>query len=255
MKIFLFNKVPRAARIVEVGPRDGLQNESVYVSLKDKIKLIEMLSSSGLKTIEVGSFVSPQWVPQMRDTENIFRHFNESAGVNQHNMPSFSALTPNMKGKYWSIFHISVNLLYNTVNVTHSQLGLESAIALGVKEIAVFGAASQTFSMKNINCSINTSIERFSSVCKVAIENKIKVRGYVSCVLGCPYEGFVHPLKVEYITKKLLDLGCYEVSLGDTIGVGTPGSTAQLLEHILSTSSIPADKLAVHFHDTYGQVS
>jgi len=220
------SSLPKFVRIVEVGPRDGLQNEKNFVSAQTKLEFIDKLYSAGLRSIEAGAFVSPKWVPQMADTEEIFNHLKTSAVVN-YPQATFSALTPNMKG-------------------------LESAMKLGVKEVAVFGAASESFSQKNINCSIEESLGRFKEVCKVALSNNIKVRGYVSCVLGCPYEGNdVSPEKVLYVTNKLLEMGCYEVSLGDTIGTGNAGSTTRLLDVV--TASVPVDKIAVHFHDTYGQ--
>jgi len=220
------SSLPKFVRIVEVGPRDGLQNEKNFVSAQTKLEFIDKLYSAGLRSIEAGAFVSPKWVPQMADSEEIFNQLKTSSVVN-YPQATFSALTPNMKG-------------------------LESAMKLGVKEVAVFGAASESFSQKNINCSIEESLGRFKEVCKVALNNNIKVRGYVSCVLGCPYEGLdVSPEKVLYVTNKLLEMGCYEVSLGDTIGTGNAGSTTRLLDVV--TASVPVDKIAVHFHDTYGQ--
>lgn len=217
------NTLPRSVIIQEVGPRDGLQNEKRIIPLETKLQLVELLTATGLSRIEVGSFVSPKWVPQMADSEEIFRHL-QLRGLSSR--AAYCALTPNLHG-------------------------LESAIRCGVSEVAVFGAASEAFSMKNINCDIDTSLNRFQEVCKKAVLEGIKIRGYVSCVLGCPYSGFVPPAKVLHVTKRLLEMGCYEVSLGDTIGVGTPGSTKKLLETILK--DVPANKLAVHFHDTYGQ--
>jgi hydroxymethylglutaryl-CoA lyase len=235
--------LPSTARIVEVGPRDGLQNEKTAIPLDVKLKLIRMLSHSGLTNIESGSFVSPKWVPQMADASEIFHYIRQQKSLNKQNEMlggrtadspvlrtkgvTFSALTPNIKG-------------------------LETALASGgADEVAVFGAASEAFSMKNINCSIEESLSRFEPVAKLALENNLKVRGYVSCVLGCPYTGAVPVEKVKEVSQRLFDMGCYEVSLGDTIGVGTAGSTQRLLAHLLK--DIPASKLAVHFHDTYGQ--
>lgn len=214
----------KSARIVEVGVRDGLQNESIIVSTDIKLKLIEKLQLCNIKNIEAGAFVSPKWVPQMASTIDIFKKLKEIG----HNNTQFSALTPNLKG-------------YN------------EAIELGVTEVAVFGAASESFSKKNINCSIDESLDRFKDICEKAKSSngKIKVRGYVSCVLGCPYEGEISPKKVIEVSKKLLNMGCYEISLGDTIGVGNTGKTHQLLSAI--TEEIPVNQLAVHFHDTYGQ--
>eukprot|EP01036_Dinobryon_divergens_P026698 gene26698-35375_t len=200
------------------------ENKSIYVETGVKKVFIELLLSAGLKYIEVGSFVSPHWVPQMQNSSELFAALKSSVSTSQ--FENFSALTPNMKG-------------------------LSTALSLGVKEVAVFGAASESFSQKNINCSIEESIERFRPVCQEAIKNGMRVRGYVSCVLGCPYEGPVSPEKVLKITSSLLDLGCYEVSLGDTIGVGHAGSTARLISTL--QKSIPVEKMAVHFHNTYGQ--
>ena len=206
-------------KIVEVGPRDGLQNEKQPVSVETRIELIRQLVSAGLKNIEAVSFVSPKWVPQMAGAAEVM------AGVPRGNGVQYSALTPNLQG-------------------------LEAAIGAGLTEVAVFGAASEAFSQRNINCSIRESLERFRTVMEVALANGIKVRGYVSCVLGCPYEGYVSPDKVVEVASLMSDMGCYEISLGDTIGKGTPQSTEQLLEVCLR--AIPAENLAGHFHDTYG---
>jgi len=205
-------------RIVEVGARDGLQNEKT-VSTADKVALINALSAAGLKDIEAGAFVSPKWVPQMADSADV---------ISALDLPdvNLSALTPNLKGA-------------------------QAAHAVGIKEFAIFTAASESFCQKNINCSIDESIERFSEVMAFAKANNIRVRGYVSCVLGCPYEGEIDPQAVLSVSQKLLDLGCYEVSLGDTIGVGTAKKVTQLIELLLT--HIDKTKLAVHFHDTYGQ--
>ncbi|PKH91175.1 hydroxymethylglutaryl-CoA lyase [Pseudoalteromonas sp. 78C3] len=205
-------------RIVEVGARDGLQNEKT-VSTADKVALINALSAAGLKDIEAGAFVSPKWVPQMADSADV---------ISALDLPdvNLSALTPNLKGA-------------------------QAAHAVGIKEFAIFTAASESFCQKNINCSIDESIERFSEVMAFAKANNIRVRGYVSCVLGCPYEGEINPQAVLSVSQKLLDLGCYEVSLGDTIGVGTAKKVTQLIELLLT--HIDKAKLAVHFHDTYGQ--
>ena len=209
---------PSKVRIVEVGARDGLQNEKT-VSTADKVALINALSTAGLKDIEAGAFVSPKWVPQMADSADV---------ISALDLPdvNLSALTPNLKGA-------------------------QAAHAVGIKEFAIFTAASESFCQKNINCSIDESIERFSEVMAFAKANNIRVRGYVSCVLGCPYEGEIDPQAVLSVSQKLLDLGCYEVSLGDTIGVGTAKKVTQLIELLLT--HIDKAKLAVHFHDTYGQ--
>lgn len=211
---------PSMVKIVEVGPRDGLQNEKSDIQLTDKIQLVEGLSEAGLKLIETGSFVSPKWVPKMADSAEVFKQIKRAEGV------TYSALTPNLRG-------------------------FEGAIAANADEIAVFGAASESFSQKNINCSVEESLERFAPVMDAARQQNIRVRGYVSCVLGCPYEGDIAAEKVASVAKKLLDMGCYEISLGDTIGVGTPGKTREMLETVIEV--VPIDKLAVHFHDTYGQ--
>ncbi|MEL0639367.1 hydroxymethylglutaryl-CoA lyase [Pseudoalteromonas aliena] len=210
--------LPSKVRIVEVGARDGLQNEKT-VSTADKVALINALSAAGLKDIEAGAFVSPKWVPQMADSADV---------ISALDLPdvNLSALTPNLKGA-------------------------QAAHAVGIKEFAIFTAASESFCQKNINCSIDESIERFSEVMAFAKANNIRVRGYVSCVLGCPYEGEIDSQAVLSVSQKLLDLGCYEVSLGDTIGVGTAKKVTQLIELLLT--HIDKAKLAVHFHDTYGQ--
>lgn len=211
---------PQKIRIVEVGPRDGLQNEKNIVPANVKVAFIDMLSDSGLRTIEAGAFVSPKWVPQMADTADVFAAIQKKSGV------SYPVLVPNTKG-------------------------MESAVAAGVKEIAVFAAASESFSQKNINCSIAESIERFKPVIDAAKQHGIAVRGYVSCVLGCPYEGEVAPDAVVRVAKELFGLGCYEISLGDTIGTGTPVKTRLLLQAV--KKEIPVQHIAAHFHDTYGQ--
>ncbi|MBU6474687.1 MAG: hydroxymethylglutaryl-CoA lyase [Alphaproteobacteria bacterium] len=211
---------PKSVRIVEVGPRDGLQNEKSNVSVEMRVKFIDMLSETGLKTIEAGAFVSPKWVPQMADTDKVYAAINKKSGV------SYPVLVPNEKG-------------------------METAVTAGVKEIAVFAAASESFSKKNINCTIAESLERFKPVMAAAKEHGVKVRGYVSCVLGCPYEGEIAPAAVAKVARALYDMGCYEISLGDTIGAGTPLKTRAMLQAV--KKSIPASALAVHFHDTYGQ--
>ena len=213
-------KRPGAVTLVEVGPRDGLQNEAGTLTLIDKLQLIDDLGAAGLTVIEAGSFVNPRWVPQMADSEAVFQAINRKPGVR------YSALTPNIKG-------------------------LERAISAGADEVAVFAAASESFSHKNINCSIDESLARFSPVLEQAAARDLPVRGYVSCVLGCPYEGEVSTDAVAAVTDKLLQMGCYQVSLGDTIGTGTAGSMKALLDRLLS--DFTADQLAVHCHDTYGQ--
>lgn len=211
---------PSTVRIVEVGPRDGLQNEPGTVSTEIKVELINRLADAGLKTIETGSFVSPKWVPQMADTADVLKQIQQKPGV------GYPVLVPNMKG-------------------------LEAAIASGVGEVAVFASASEAFSQKNINCTIDESLARFEPVIATSREHGIKVRGYVSCVLGCPYQGEVPVDKVSDVAKRLFDMGCYEISLGDTIGIGTPTAAARMTEHVLRY--VPVDHIALHFHDTYGQ--
>lgn len=211
---------PAHVRIVEVGPRDGLQNEKTLISAADKISMIDALTDAGLQTIEAGAFVSPKWVPQMADTDAVF------AGIRKKDGVSYPVLVPNEKG-------------------------MDSALAAGVKEIAVFAAASESFSQKNINCSIKESLARFEPVITQAKQNDIRVRGYVSCVLGCPYEGEISAAVVGDVADRLMQMGCYEISLGDTIGVGTPLKTKSMLKTVMC--AVPAENLAVHFHDTYGQ--
>ena len=212
--------LPHHVRLIEVGPRDGLQNEKQPISVADKVRLTNDLSAAGLSYIEVGSFVSPKWVPQMAGSAEVFAGIQYKPGV------VYGALTPNLKG-------------------------FEAAVEAGVKEVAVFAAASEAFSQRNINCSIAESLERFIPVMEAAKSHGITVRGYVSCVLGCPYEGEVAPEQVAAVARELLAMGCYEVSLGDTIGTGTAGKTRTLFEVV--GRDIPRDKLAGHFHDTYGQ--
>lgn len=212
--------LPTQVKMVEVGPRDGLQNEKQLVDTASKIALIEQLADCGLRAIEAGSFVNPKWIPQMADSEAVFAGIDYKPGV------SYSALTPNLKG-------------------------YERAQQVGVTEVAVFAAASEAFSQKNINCSIEESIQRFQPIMDAAQVDGIAVRGYISCVSGCPYEGDVDSQRVGEVAQRLIDIGCYEVSLGDTIGVGTPGSVSRMIETV--SKRVAIDKLAVHFHDTYGQ--
>ena len=213
-------RLPKAVKIVDVGPRDGLQNEAKSVPAQAKIAFIERLADAGLRSVEAGAFVSPKWVPQMADTAQVLAGLKRKAGT------SYPVLVPNMKG-------------------------FEAAVASNVDEIAVFGAASESFSQKNINCSIAESLERFAPVMAAAKDKRIRVRGYVSCVLGCPYEGEIAPQAVADVSAKLYEMGCYEVSLGDTIGVGTPSKAQAMLGAV--AARVPVDRLAVHFHDTYGQ--
>ena len=212
--------LPQRVRLVEVGPRDGLQNESQPISVADKVMLVNELTDAGLGYIEVGSFVSPKWVPQMAGSAQVFADIARKDGV------TYAALAPNMRG-------------------------FEDALAAGVKEVAVFAAASEAFSQRNINCSISESLDRFLPIMEAARLHGIKVRGYVSCVLGCPYEGDVDPKQVAAVANELIAMGCYEVSLGDTIGTGTPGATRELFNTV--AGQIPRGRLAGHFHDTYGQ--
>ena len=213
-------KLNNRIKLFEVGPRDGLQNEKRLISTSDKIKLVNMLSDCGFSHIETSSFVSPKWVPQMADAAEVF------AGIEKKTSTVYSALTPNLKG-------------------------FEAAVAAGADEVAVFGAASEGFSQKNINCSVDESITRFSEVIQAAILKKYKVRGYVSCVTDCPYDGSTPPDQVIRVALKLLELGCYEISLGDTIGAATPETTSTLISAMLNY--MPSDVLAGHFHDTKGR--
>ena len=212
--------LPGKVKLVEVGPRDGLQNEAGTIELDAKLRLLDDLAGAGHRMIEAGSFVNPKWVPQMADSEAVFRQMQRQAGV------CYTALTPNLQG-------------------------FERALAAGADEVAVFAAASESFSQKNINCSIADSLRRFEDVMAAARQNNIPVRGYASCVLGCPYEGEIGAEAVATVTGALLDMGCYEVSLGDTIGTGTAGSMARLLDVLLDR--FKPEQLAVHCHDTYGQ--
>ncbi|WDE07479.1 hydroxymethylglutaryl-CoA lyase [Thalassomonas viridans] len=216
----LSNQLPAKVRIVEVGPRDGLQNEKAPLTADDKIALIEKLADAGVTYIETGSFVSAKWVPQMATSAEVFQGIKRRDGI------TYAALTPNLKG-------------------------FEGAMAVQADEVAIFGAASEAFSQKNINCSIEESLQRFKPVMAAAKAAGIRVRGYVSCVLGCPYDGFIEPEKVAEVAEQLYAMGCYEISLGDTIGVGTPAGVKKMLQAVIKR--VPADKLAVHFHDTYGQ--
>ena len=210
----------RKVLIVEVGPRDGLQNEAGEVPTATKVELIERLADAGLPAVEATAFVSPKWVPQMADHTEVLERIRRKPGV------SYPVLTPNLKG-------------------------FEAARAAGATEVAVFGAASEAFSKKNINCSIAESLERFRPIVLQAKKHGIKVRGYVSCVLGCPYEGDVAPQRVADVAGALYEMGCYEISLGDTIGVGTPGKTQAMIE--ACARRVPIERLAGHYHDTYGQ--
>lgn len=213
------NDLPSAVKIVEVGPRDGLQNEKA-VTTEAKVALVNALSSAGFTTIEAASFVSPKWVPQMADSADVLAQITRKPGV------TYSALTPNLKG-------------------------FELAMAAGAEEVAVFGAASEAFSQKNINCSIEESLARFEPVMAAAKAQGIRVRGYVSCVLGCPYQGEVPVSEVVRVAQQLHAMGCYEISLGDTIGVGTPLQAQRMLAAV--AEHVPMQQLALHFHNTYGQ--
>ncbi len=212
--------LPARVELVEVGPRDGLQNEPQSLPAAVKVALIERLAEAGCRVIEAGAFVSPKWVPQMADTADVLAGLRRRPGLR------YPVLVPNLKG-------------------------LERALAAGVEEIAVFGAASETFTQRNINCSIAESLERFAPVCAEARAAGLRVRGYVSCVLGCPYEGEVPVARVAEVAAALHDMGCAEVSLGDTIGVGTPLKARAMVEAV--ALRVPLERLAVHFHDTYGQ--
>lgn len=213
-------RLPKAVRMVEVGARDGLQNEAQTVPTATKIALIEQLADAGLGTVEAGSFVSPKWIPQMADTAEVLAGLRRKPGV------AYPVLVPNMKG-------------------------FEAASAAGVEEIAIFGAASESFSRRNINCSIAESLARFAPVAAAARARQMRVRGYISCVVDCPYEGPVAPMAVADVAAKLLAMGCYEISLGDTVGTGTPSRIEAMIESVARV--VPIEQLAVHFHDTYGQ--
>ena len=211
---------PEQVEIVEVGPRDGLQNESSWVPTEIKIELIDKLAQSGIKTIEAASFVSPKWIPQMKDSSEVMDGIPKKPGVR------YPVLTPNLKG-------------------------LERALQAGAEEVAVFAAASEAFSQKNINCSISESIERFRPLIHDAIAAGITVRGYISCVMGCPYQGKVDTEKVADLAETMSNMGCREISLGDTIGIGTPLQAQNLVKTV--SQCVPLDQIALHFHDTRGQ--
>ncbi len=212
--------IAKKIQIVEVGPRDGLQNEKMWVETETKIALIEKLADAGLTKIEAASFVSPKWVPQMKDA------FEVLSGIERRPEVTYPVLTPNLKG-------------------------FERALEAGVTEVAVFGAASEAFSQKNINCSISESVERFRPVIEAAQKNSVRVRGYISCVLGCPYQGEVPLENVVNLAENMLEMGCYEISLGDTIGIGTPLQAKKMVETV--AEKVPVSNLALHFHDTRGQ--
>jgi hydroxymethylglutaryl-CoA lyase len=211
--------LPAKVKIVEVGPRDGLQNEKQLVPTETKVELIERLADAGLRVIEATSFVSPKWVPQMGDNAAVLQ------GIKRHPAAVYPVLTPNLQG-------------------------FDAAVQAGATEVAIFGAASESFSRKNINCSIAESLKRFEPVVSAASALEIKVRGYVSCVVGCPYEGTVAPEQAAAVARTLFDMGCYEVSLGDTIGVGNPASITRMIE--ACARAVPIERLAGHYHDTYG---
>ncbi len=211
---------PTAVRMVEVSPRDGLQNELDPVPTEVKIEFINRLSETGLRVIEASSFVSPAWVPQMADSRAVMERIQRKPGV------TYCALIPNLKG-------------------------LDMALAAGADEVAVFSAASESFSRRNVNCSIGESLDRFGPVLEAATQRGVRVRGCVSCVLGCPYEGEVEPWRVAEIATRLHSMGCYQIALCDTIGIGTPGKARTLIEAV--TAHLPVERLAAHFHDTYGQ--
>jgi len=212
--------LPQRVRIVEVGPRDGLQNEKQEVPTEIKLELIERLADAGLPAVEATAFVSPKWIPQMADHTEVLERIRRKPGV------EYPVLTPNLKG-------------------------FEAARAAGATEVAIFGAASEAFSKKNINCSIAESLERFGPVADAARAANIKVRGYISCVVGCPYEGEIDPDRVAEVAEALFHMGCYEISLGDTIGVGTPAKTQRMIK--ACAHRVPVEQLAGHYHDTYGQ--
>jgi hydroxymethylglutaryl-CoA lyase len=212
--------LPARVTVVEVGPRDGLQNEPQTVPTVVKIELIDRLARAGLPVVEAGSFVSPKWVPSMADTGAVL------AGIERRPGTRYPVLTPNAAG-------------------------FARAMEAGARDVAVFAAASETFSQRNLNCTIDASLARYAEVCALAAGAGVAVRGYVSCVLGCPYEGEVAPAAVAAVAERLLAMGCYEISLGDTIGVGTPGKAAAVIDAV--AFRVPVARLAAHFHDTYGQ--
>lgn len=209
-----------SVKIVEVGPRDGLQNEPLALAPEIKIELVERLAATGLRVVEVGAFVSPKRIPQMADSDKVLKGIKRKAGVR------YPVLVPN-------------------------EQGFDAAIMAGADEVAIFGAASESFSKHNINCTIEESLQRFALVCGKAKKAGVRVRGYISCVLGCPYEGEVGVRKVAEVATRMVELGCYEISLGDTIGVGTPKRAKEMVKAV--AQAVPMEKLAVHFHDTYGQ--
>lgn len=213
-------QVPSRVKVVEVGARDGLQNEPEPIPTAVKVALIDRLADAGLPVIEAGSFVSAKWVPQMADTAAVLAAIGRRAGTR------YPVLAPNIKG-------------------------FRQAVEAGAEEVAVFAAASETFSQRNLNCSIDESLERYAAVCEAARAESVAVRGYVSCVLGCPYEGDIPPEAVARVAERLRDLGCYEISLGDTIGVGTPRQAQEMVYAVARV--VPPERLAAHFHDTYGQ--
>ncbi|MCP4414194.1 MAG: hydroxymethylglutaryl-CoA lyase [Gammaproteobacteria bacterium] len=212
--------VPKKITIVEVSPRDGLQNESTYVPVAIKIELIKLLEDAGLSVIEATSFVSAKWVPQMADAKELMQQLKQKKGIR------YPVLTPNMQG-------------------------FKNAINAGAKEVAIFAAASETFSKRNINCGIEESLKKFQPLVKAAQSKNIPVRGYISCVMGCPYEGSISLAKVSDVADQLYKMGCYEISLGDTIGTGNPALVKELLQTV--SMKVPVNNLAIHFHDTYGQ--
>eukprot|EP00850_Spirogloea_muscicola_P004477 SM000019S05021 [mRNA] locus=s19:494998:497441:+ [translate_table: standard] len=216
----LLQSLPESVKIVEVGPRDGLQNEKAIIPTHVKVELIQRLAAAGLPVVEATSFASPKWIPQLADAGEVLATLKASKTT------KYPVLTPNLQG-------------------------FEAAVKAGVKEVAVFAAASESFTHSNINCSIEESLQRYHAICGAAKEKDISVRGYISCVVGCPFEGRIEPGQVARVAEALFKMGCYEISLGDTIGVGTPGSVLPMLDAVREV--IPVDKLAVHFHDTYGQ--
>ncbi|MFY0641297.1 MAG: hydroxymethylglutaryl-CoA lyase [Bermanella sp.] len=217
--------IPNKVHIIEVGPRDGLQNEKQTLPVALRVELIERLAKAGLKKIEAGSFVSPKWVPQMANTDQVLDQLNAS-DVKHQTGAQYAVLTPNLKG-------------------------LEGAVQHKADEIAIFGAASEAFTQKNINCSIKESLQRFEDIAASAQQLNLPMRGYVSTIIGCPYQGDIDPQTVADVAKTLYQMGCFEISLGDTIGVGTPIKFKRMLDTVLK--EVPADKVAVHCHNTYGQ--
>ena len=238
----LAGKYPNEVTVVEVGPRDGLQNEKVLIDTAKKVEFVDRLSLTGLRRIEVTSFVSPKWVPQLADSKAVM------SGIQRHPLVRYSTLTPNLKGLRNAVCTNFFQLIIYSKLIQVFFLKVESKS----EEVAIFGAASETFTKKNINCSIEQSLKNFEQVVQEARTNNLLIRGYVSCVVGCPYEGHIKPAAVAGVVEKMLSMGCYEVSLGDTIGVGNPNTVNALLSELRHCVGGDMSLLAMHCHDTYG---